>query len=103
MAEDSPRIERLKAMPDTKMNTLAYDPTLCARCGMCSIVCPHRVFAGGGADGPARLVDPGSCMECGACALNCEPGAITVDSSVGCASAMIVSALTRRGNAACCG
>lgn len=87
-------------MADAKINTLAYDPGLCARCGMCSVVCPHRVFAGGGRSGAARLVDPDSCMECGACALNCEPGAITVDSSVGCASAMMIAALKRRKEAA---
>jgi len=84
-----------------KENTLRYDPALCKQCGMCSVVCPHRVFADG--DGPARLVDPGSCMECGACALNCEPGAITVNSDVGCAAAMIKAALTRKGEASCCG
>jgi NAD-dependent dihydropyrimidine dehydrogenase PreA subunit len=88
-------------MADTKLNTLEYDEALCNRCGMCSVVCPHRVFAQG--DEAARLVDPDACMECGACALNCEPGAIKVDSDVGCASAMIVAALTRRKEAACCG
>lgn len=84
------------------MNTLEYDPALCNRCGMCSEVCPHRVFARSDG-GPARLVDPGACMECGACALNCEPGAISVKSDVGCASAMIMAALTGRKEAPCCG
>jgi ferredoxin len=32
-------------------------------------------------------------MECGACQLNCPTAAITVDSGVGCASAMIGAAL----------
>jgi len=88
-------------MATTKANTLEYDPGLCNRCGMCSIVCPHRVFAEG--DQAARLVDSDACMECGACALNCETGAIKVDSDVGCASAMIVAALMRKEKPACCG
>jgi len=87
-------------MAETRLNTLEYDPDLCNGCGMCSIVCPHRVFARDGRT--ARLVDPGSCMECGACALNCEPGAIKVDSDVGCASAMIRAALLRRKQPVCC-
>jgi Fe-S-cluster-containing hydrogenase component 2 len=28
-------------------NTLQYDPGLCNNCGMCSVVCPHGVFAAG--------------------------------------------------------
>lgn len=40
----------------------------------------------------------------GACALNCEPEAIKVDRNVGCASAMIVAALTRKSEPTCgCG
>jgi ferredoxin len=35
-------------------------------------------------------------MECGACQLNCPTGAIAVDSGVGCAAAMIASALRGR-------
>lgn len=88
-------------MAGARTNTLEYEPDLCNRCGMCSAVCPHRVFARGDG-GPARLVDPGSCMECGACALNCEPGAITVESDVGCASAMMMAALKRSKSATCC-
>jgi len=33
-------------------------------------------------------------MECGACKLNCPTSAISVNSGVGCASAMIYAALT---------
>lgn len=91
-----------------KANTLEYDPALCNRCGLCIVVCPHGVFADG--DGAVRLVDRDACMECGACRLNCETGAIRVDSSVGCATAMMKAALIRRfgggerGKAApCCG
>jgi NAD-dependent dihydropyrimidine dehydrogenase PreA subunit len=85
-----------------KINTLEYDPALCNRCGLCTIVCPHGVFEDG--DVAVRLVDRDACMECGACRLNCEAGAIKVDSDVGCAYAMMRAALTRRGEATCgCG
>ncbi len=73
-------------------NTLQYDPELCIGCEMCSLVCPHAVFAMNGR--VAQLVRPEACMECGACQLNCPTDAITVDSGVGCAAAMIRAALT---------
>ena len=73
-------------------NTLEYNPELCIDCGMCTAVCPHGVFASG--DGVAQLVQPEVCMECGACQLNCPVAAITVESGVGCAAAMIKAALT---------
>jgi len=76
----------------TNVNTLAYNPELCINCGMCSVVCPHAVFAAD--DRVAQLVRPEACMECGACQLNCPTDAITVDSGVGCAAAMIYAALT---------
>lgn len=78
----------------TALNTLQYDAALCIGCGMCITVCPHGVFAEDG--GVARLVRWEACMECGACQVNCPSGAILVDSGVGCASAMIRAALTRR-------
>jgi NAD-dependent dihydropyrimidine dehydrogenase PreA subunit len=81
------------------MNTLEYSPDLCINCGMCSVVCPHAVFAPDGR--VARLARPESCMECGACQLNCPTGAITVDSGVGCAAAMIYAALTGRKEPTC--
>jgi NAD-dependent dihydropyrimidine dehydrogenase PreA subunit len=81
-------------------NTLRYDRELCNNCGMCSTVCPHGVFAAG--EDAARLVNAGACMECGACQKNCPTGAVTVDSGVGCAAAMIMAALTGR-KEACCG
>jgi NAD-dependent dihydropyrimidine dehydrogenase PreA subunit len=82
-----------------KVNTLEYDPGLCINCGMCSIVCPHGVFAPDGT--VAVLVRPEACMECGACQLNCPTGAITVDSGVGCAAAMISAALRGRREVTC--
>jgi NAD-dependent dihydropyrimidine dehydrogenase PreA subunit len=81
------------------LNTLQYDPDLCAGCEMCSIVCPHGVFAMNGR--VAQLVRPDACMECGACQLNCPTGAITVDSGVGCAAAMIRAALLGRKEVTC--
>jgi ferredoxin len=47
-----------------------------------------------------------ACIECGACQRNCPTGAIEVESGVGCAAAMIYSALTGRkeecGSEGCC-
>lgn len=81
------------------LNTLEYDPALCANCGLCSIVCPHGVFADG--EREAWLVRAEACMECGACQRNCPTGAIAVDSGVGCAAAMIRAALTGKKEATC--
>lgn len=83
----------------TSVNTLEYSPELCINCDMCSVVCPHAVFAPD--DRVAQLVRPEACMECGACQLNCPTGAITVDSGVGCAAAMIYAALTGRKEPTC--
>jgi NAD-dependent dihydropyrimidine dehydrogenase PreA subunit len=86
------------------LNTLAYDATLCTGCGMCSLVCPHEVFALP-RDTPqgrvAELVRPDDCMECGACQLNCPTGAITVDSGTGCAIALMRAAISRRRGSDC--
>ena len=81
------------------VNTLQYDPDRCIGCGMCSVVCPHGVFASNG--NVAQLVRPEACMECGACQLNCPTGAIVVESGVGCAAAMIFAALTGKEEASC--
>lgn len=98
-------------------NTLEYTPELCISCGMCSTVCPHGVFRAGGdkdkikpkakGKAKAKLVDSKACMECGACQLNCPVDAIKVDSGVGCAYAMMWSAITGSdeitcGSGACC-
>jgi len=81
------------------LNTLEYDPDLCIGCEMCSIVCPHGVFAMNSR--VAQLVRPEACIECGACQLNCPTDAITVDSGVGCAAAMIRAALLGRKEVSC--
>jgi NAD-dependent dihydropyrimidine dehydrogenase PreA subunit len=80
-------------------NTLVYDPKLCNGCTVCVAVCPHNVFEMNGR--LAQLVRPQACMECGACQVNCVMEAITVESGVGCASAMIRAALTGRKEIAC--
>ena len=67
--------------------TLELDAEKCTGCRMCIKVCPHEVFAFEA--GKARIEDRNACMECGACAKNCETGALTVDSGVGCAAGII--------------
>jgi NAD-dependent dihydropyrimidine dehydrogenase PreA subunit len=83
-------VSGLRYLPDVV--TLQLDPAKCNGCKLCVEVCPHAVFVV--ENKLARIVDRDACMECGACALNCEPGAITVDSGVGCAAAIIHGALT---------
>jgi NAD-dependent dihydropyrimidine dehydrogenase PreA subunit len=79
--------------------TLALDAVKCTGCGLCVDVCPHAVFSL--KDHRAEIGRWQDCMECGACQRNCRPGAISVQSGVGCAAAMINGAL--RGTEACCG
>jgi NAD-dependent dihydropyrimidine dehydrogenase PreA subunit len=78
--------------------TLELEQELCTGCGMCAEVCPHRVLVM--EKGKARVIDRDSCMECGACAKNCPSGAVTVQVGVGCAAAVINSALGRKSS--CC-
>jgi ferredoxin len=88
-------------MEKTLPNTLRYDSRLCTGCGSCGTVCPHGVFSLDGS--PVLLLAPGRCIECGACRMNCPTGAIAVDSGVGCAQALIMSALRGNGKVACGG
>jgi NAD-dependent dihydropyrimidine dehydrogenase PreA subunit len=90
----------------SRLNTLQYDSEMCVNCGRCSEVCPHGVFMA--LDHVVSAVRGDACIECGACQLNCPTAAIQVESGVGCASAMILSALTGRtestcGDDYCCG
>jgi len=78
--------------------TLRYDAEKCTGCQMCVMVCPHAVFEMDG--NRAKLADPGACMECGACQRNCAFDAITVDSGVGCAAA-IIGSWFKKGVVAC--
>jgi ferredoxin len=80
--------------------TLRLDEEKCTGCGMCLEVCPHEVFQR--VNGKVRVVDHDLCMECGACARNCFAEAVTVVSGVGCAMAVINSALGRDASSCCC-
>ena len=80
-------------------STIALNPGLCTGCSMCVTVCPHGVFSLH--DGKASLEHGEACMECGACGLNCPEGAIEVDSGVGCAAAMMWSALKGKKEVSC--
>ncbi|MBP7137854.1 MAG: 4Fe-4S binding protein [Syntrophaceae bacterium] len=81
--------------------TLALDSQKCTGCGMCLEVCPHGVFKMNGQG--LQIADRNACMECGACSRNCPAGAISVQSGVGCAAAVINSMLGRNGGECCCG
>lgn len=70
------------------VSTLKYDATKCDGCGICAIVCPHRVLKMD--KRLVNIVDLDKCMECGGCMTNCEQNAITVSQGVGCAAAVIV-------------
>ena len=80
--------------------TLKLDGEKCVGCGMCLTVCPHEVFRMD--NGKAHIQTRDACMECGACATNCPAGAIGVERGVGCATAVINSALGRSRSSCCC-
>jgi len=79
--------------------TLRLDEEKCVGCGMCLLVCPHAVLEL--TNDRVHIGNRDACMECGACAQNCPVKAIHVQSGVGCATAVINSALGRK-NASCC-
>ena len=79
--------------------TLKLDEEKCMGCGMCLSVCPHAVLKP--VNGRVEIGDRDACMECGACSQNCPVKAISVRTGVGCATAVINSALGRK-NASCC-
>ena len=72
--------------------TLSLDEKKCTGCGRCVEVCPQGVLII--SDKIAAITDRDCCMECGACMRNCAFNAITVDSGVGCASALFFSMIT---------
>jgi ferredoxin len=80
--------------------TLKLDGEKCIGCGMCLIVCPHAVLSQ--TNGKVEVVNRDACMECGACAQNCPVNALYVQAGVGCATAVINSALGRKGGSCCC-
>ena len=80
--------------------TLQLDQEKCVGCGTCLTVCPHQVFAMN--NGCAGIEKKDLCMECGACAKNCPVDAVYVKVGVGCAAAVINSALGRKGSSCCC-
>lgn len=80
--------------------TLRLDEEKCGGCGTCLLVCPHAVLVP--SNGRVRIGDRDRCMECGACAKNCPLGAISVKAGVGCANAVINSALGRQSSSCCC-
>ena len=83
----------------SNVSTLQYSPEMCSGCGRCVEVCPHGVFEM--LNKRAVLTDRNLCMECGACARNCDFNAISVNSGLGCAAAIIRGILT--GNEPTCG
>ncbi len=80
--------------------TLQLDHDKCVGCGMCLIVCPHAVFSMN--NGSAIIENRDACMECGACAQNCPAEAVRVQAGVGCAAAVINTALGRESSSGCC-
>ena len=82
------------------VTTLRLQEDRCIGCGMCLTVCPHEVFALN--NGKVKIRDRDACMECGACARNCPTEAIRVQAGVGCAAAVINTALGRKSSASCC-
>jgi NAD-dependent dihydropyrimidine dehydrogenase PreA subunit len=80
--------------------SLKLNPDQCIGCGMCTDVCPHDVFAI--CSRKAEIINKDACMECGACKMNCPAGAISVDVGVGCAAAVINTALGIQTNSCCC-
>jgi ferredoxin len=75
--------------------TIAISKEACTGCGMCVTVCPRNVLVIN--NKKASVADKDACLECGACKMNCAFDAVTVDSGVGCAAAML-NGLIKYGN-----
>lgn len=72
----------------------------CVGCGMCVEVCPHEVFRMNGKH--VQILNRDACMECGACSRNCPADALSVETGVGCAAAMINTMLGRTSGPCSC-
>ena len=92
-------MRELRYLPNVA--TLQLDVAACIGCGLCTVVCPHGIFAV--RERKAAILDRDRCMECGACAKNCPVDAIRVQAGVGCASAIIHSWLTGEPPSCDCG
>jgi len=88
--------------------SLKIDMEKCIGCQICTQVCPHNVF--NFQNNKAIITNRSHCMECGACMKNCPVSAITVNTGVGCAAAIIGGLLKDRepvcgcsnGKSSCC-
>lgn len=58
------------------MSTIAVDPTLCKRDGICVAVCPAR-YLGQDANGLPVALENAHCIECGHCVAVCKSQALT--------------------------
>ena len=89
-----------KLMYLKNVTTLELDEAKCIGCGKCEMVCPQGVMIL--SEKRSRIVNKDACMECGACAMNCRSEAISVQSGVGCANA-IINGFFREDGQVCCG
>lgn len=80
--------------------SLKLDEAKCTGCGTCMEVCPHEVFKMNARH--VEIANRDACMECGACSRNCPFGAISVQTGVGCAAA-VINAMLGRTDQPCCG
>jgi len=78
--------------------TLKLDMEKCIGCGICLQVCPHEVLEL--SQKKIQITDLDACMECGACVKNCPTFALTVNTGVGCAQA-IINGMKSGGEASC--
>jgi len=74
------------------VTTLCLSVEKCVGCGICAVVCPHKVFVI--EEKKARIAEKDFCIECGACKLNCPTKAIEVNPGTGCAAAIIIGWVT---------